>query len=103
MMKGFTAFSFNLNVGIELLPVPLLPHVSVTVHVTGDFIFDVWQNSDINDTLFGSFGYVDPADYSDNTPIQLIPFNSIIIQGHGGATFSFEGFSDLTDHFDPLA
>jgi hypothetical protein len=103
MMKGFTSFSFTFDLSIELLPVPLLPHISSSVNVTGNFIFDVWQNSDINDSLFGAFGYVDPADYSDNTPIQLIPFDGIIIQNHGAANFSFEGFSDLTDHFDPLA
>jgi len=107
MMQNFTEFTFNLSVGlgITILPVPFIitPSVSASVSVTGQFIFDVWQNSDINDTLFGVIGYVDAADYSDNTPIQLLPFNTIVIQNHGGLTFSFEGFSDLSDHFDPLA
>jgi hypothetical protein len=107
MMRNFTEFTFNLSVGlsISILPVPgiITPSVNVSTSLTGDFIFDVWQDSDINDTLFGAIGYVDAADYSDNTPIQLMPVNSIIIQNHGGLTFSFEGFSDLSDHFDPLA
>jgi len=107
MMKGFTNFSFSIDVSlhITILPIPFIitPSVSVSVSLTGTFIFDVWQNSDINATLFGVIGYVDAADYSDNTPIQLIPFNTIDIDNHGALTFSFEGFSELDDHFDPLA
>lgn len=106
MMQNFTQFSINFSAGlsITILPIPgiIHPSVSLNVTVTGQFIFDVWQNSDINDTLFGDIGYVDAADYSDNTPIQLVPGNSIILQDHGGLTFSFEGFSGLDDHFDPL-
>jgi hypothetical protein len=107
MMKDFTNFSIDVSVGlsITILPVPGIIHPSVNVNVslTGTFIFDVWQNSNINDTLFGAIGYVDAPDYTDNSPIQLVPVDGIILQNHGGLTFSFEGFSDLSDHFDPLA
>jgi hypothetical protein len=102
MMRNFTEFSISLSVGVEILPTPLVPSVNVNVSVTGQFIFDVWQNSNINANFLG-VGYIDQPDYTDNTPIQLVPVNSIILQGHGGLTFSFEGFSDLSDHFDPLA
>jgi len=110
MMRNFTSFSVNVlaGVSITILPIPgiIHPTLNVSVNLTGQFVFDVWQDSDINDTLFGAIGYVDPADYSDNTPIQFtIPLNiaSINIQNHGGLTFSFEGFgAQGADSFDPL-
>jgi hypothetical protein len=109
-MKGFTNFSVDLKLEVELFPALGTPIVSPTIMVMGSFALDFWQDTDINDvlhTIFGDAGYKDPADYTDNTPIQLIPIDNPLnlqITNYGGLVFSFEGFSPLTEnHFDWLA
>ncbi|HTK76552.1 MAG TPA: hypothetical protein VL371_14900 [Gemmataceae bacterium] len=105
LMRNFREFSVSLSAGAELFPAFLSPTVSVSKTLVGDFVVDFWAGKlDISTSIFGfDFGFLNEADYTDNTPIHLVPLGSPNFDVLHDAVFTFVGFHDFGDHFDPLA
>ena len=107
MMRDFRLFSIDFELQVEVIPVPLVPSIEgPNISLSGDFVFDVWTTSDVDATIgtpLGDIGFRNIADYKDNTPIHIIPFNDLIVGNPEGLVITFGGFHDFDDHFDPLA
>jgi hypothetical protein len=106
LMNGFREFSLTATAGFHLFGFSgfLDPFVSVTSTLIGNFVVDYWApHIDLTATVLVTFGFFNAADYTDNTPIHLIPFGSPDIENLHDAVYTFVGFHHFDDHFDPLA
>ncbi len=110
MMKDFREFSYHVSGGVHIFGLsgfltPFLDdHGGPTEH--GDFMIDVWAPKvDISIDLgpLGSFGLLNPAGWSDNGPIHLVPFGDVQFTHLFSVVYRFDGFHLFGDHFDPFA
>jgi hypothetical protein len=106
-MKDFREFSFHLSAGVHLFPAFLDPFIDTHggPTIVGQFNLDLWAGKvDITTSLFGfDFGFLNAADWTDNTPIHIIPLGSPTFNVLHDAVFTFVGFNDHSSFFDPLA
>jgi hypothetical protein len=103
LMKDFREFSLTLDVGLELLPSFLSPDVEVTSNLVGQFVLDFWAGHvDITAEAFVEFGFRNIADYRDNTPIHMVPLGAPKFRNLVDAVYTFDGFHDFDEHFDPF-
>jgi hypothetical protein len=106
-MKGFREFSFHISGGVHLFPAFLDPFIDTHGGPTidGQFNLDLWVGKlDLSTSIFGfDFGFLNAADWTDNTPIHIIPLGSPMFEVLHDAVFTFVGFNDHSSFFDPLA
>ena len=106
MMKDFKEFSLELNVGLELIPSFLSPEVELNLTLDGDFVFDFWAGEvDVTAEAFVEFGFLNVPDYTDNTPIHLVPggISDADFDNLFDVVYTFVGFHGFGDHVDPFA
>jgi hypothetical protein len=114
--KGFIGASASLNVDLD----PLNPsdnlypfNITASLTITGSLVFDFWSKDDThfvvnNIPLLGDVGFINPPDYTDNTPIHIIPGiqdpigNAEFVKDHD-LVFTFNGWHDFSAHFDPFS
>lgn len=113
MMKDFKLFNFGVSAGIELFPSFLSPEVHLNPdppQLVGQFMLDYWTGSNIDWTKDFDFepiasfsiGFKNTADYVDNTPIHIAPYGGPEFRRLYSLVFTFDGFHDFSDHFDPF-
>ena len=115
MMKDFTLFQFGIDAGVQLFPDFLSPEVNLNPDppvLHGQFVIDYWLNQgldyttgDINLGPFGDydFGLQILPSYQYNAPIFVVPFESLGVSILHDEVFTFTGFGDFSDHFDPFS
>jgi hypothetical protein len=126
MEEGFNEFSLDFlveldptNPGADLYPID----IELTVTLTGNLILDIWSSDDTHETdgddipFIPEVGFINPPDYTDNTPFHILPG---IVPGNLGATvanglagihiaipdtwvITWDGFHTFDEHFDPYA
>lgn len=110
-VKDFRELSMSVAITLDPLTPNLIIPFSLDVTgptLVGDFVFDFWSSANTNEVftipLFDfDVGIVNAPDYTDNTPIHLIPLNTIDIFNHYDLVFGFNGFHGFGDHVDPFA
>ena len=110
MMKDFREFSLTLEVGVEIIPALLSPDVDLSSTLVGDFVIDFWAGrfelaTDFDGDDAPEFGFLNEKDYTDNTPIHLVPggVDDLDFDNLFAAVYTFVGFHHFDDHFDPFA
>jgi hypothetical protein len=104
LMKDFREFSLTLDVGLELIPIFLEPEVEVTSTLVGDFVLDFWAGLiDVTAEAFVEFGFFNAPDYTDNTPIHLVPIGAPDFDNLHDAVYTFVGFHGFGSHPNPFA
>jgi hypothetical protein len=108
MMKDFREFSLELGFGVEIIPVLLEPEIDLEINLVGSFLFDFWAGELNLATNFDGddapeFGFLNVKDYIDNTPIHLVPLGAPDFDNLFAAVYTFVGFHQFDDHFDPFA
>jgi hypothetical protein len=72
--------------------------------LVGDFVLDFWAGRiDVTAEAFVTFGFLNVPDYTDNTPIHLVPLGSPDFDNLFEAVYTFVGFHHFSDHIDPFA
>ena len=124
MEEGFNEFSLELlveldptNPGADLYPVD----IELNATLTGNLILDVWSsaNTDFTDDddipFIPEVGFVNPPDYTDNTPFHILPgivpgdLGETVVNGLKGLhvvhdwVITWDGFHTFGEHFDPFA
>lgn len=110
-VKDFRELSMSVAITLDPLTPNLIIPFSLDVTgptLSGDFVFDFWSSANTNEIftipLFDyDVGIKNVPDYTDNTPIHLIPLNTIDIFNHYDLVFGFNGFHGFGDHVDPFA
>ena len=57
---------------------------------------------DITAEAFVDFGFYNAPDYTDNTPIHLVPLGAPDFDNLYDVVYTFVGFHDFDEHFDPF-
>ena len=98
------------EINLALIPLPALPptpELDVDIVIDNDgLVFDVWATETIEETfdvLGLEFGFLNPADYIDNSPFHILPINQVDLFIWNDLVFGFNGLHDEDDHFDPFA
>jgi hypothetical protein len=107
-LKDMRLFSVDLTFSVGLFPDLFDPHIGgPDTHFDGQFALQLWSSSDTNDTVdlgpVGTYGFVNPPDYTDNTPFFIIPFGSPQFTNPYSGVITFGGFGTFSDLFDPFA
>jgi hypothetical protein len=107
-LKDFRLFSVDLTFSLGLFPDLGVPHIGgPDINTSGQFALQLWSSSDINDTVdlgpLGTYGFINPPDYTDNTPFFIIPFGSPQFGNPYSGVVTFGGFGTFSDLFDPFA
>jgi hypothetical protein len=97
------------NLGANLYPFNL----TITPKLTGKLVFDVWSPYDTEFVVdlsvlgLGDVGFINPPDYTENSPIHVVPGiddpigNAIFVNDHD-LVYRFDGWHHFSDHFDPF-
>ncbi len=106
-LKDFTNFSINMSAGVGLFPAFLVPFINgPNITFNGQFALQVWSSADTNATVdlgpLGTFGFINPPDYTDNTPFFIFPFGDPQFGNPYSSVITFGGFGTFNDLFDPL-
>ena len=122
MTEGFREFSMDFlveldptNPGADLWPIDLEFHINTTN--IGNLTFDFWSSehtefTDDDDIPFiPEVGFINPPDYTDNTPFHILPglFEDFLGNGlagihtHHAWVITFDGWHTFNEHFDPFA
>jgi len=122
MTEGFEEFSMDFiveldptNPGADLYPIDL--EFNVNTSKIGNLVFDIWSkaNTDFTDDddipFIPEVGFVNPPDYTDNTPFHILPglFEDFVGNGLKGIhvvhdwVVTFDGWHAFNEHFDPFA
>jgi hypothetical protein len=106
-LKDMTVFSVDMTFSVGLFPDLFVPHIGgPNVNFDGQFALQLWSSSDINDTVdlgpLGTYGFINPPDYTDNTPFFIIPFGTPEFTNPYSGVITFGGFGTFSDLFDPF-
>lgn len=106
-MKDFRLFSLDMTAGFELFPSLGSPHIGgPDVNTSGKFALQLWSSADTDATVSAlgvTGGFINPPDYTDNTPFFIIPFGDPQIGNPFSFVITFGGFGTFNDLFDPFA
>src|SRR5262249_17952251 len=84
----------------------LTPFADFTPTVVGQFALDFWApkvDLTISIPVLGDFGLFNAPDWTDNTPIHLIPVTGLYFRHLHDVVYTFDGFSTFASHFDPFS
>ena len=119
--EGFEGFFMDFiveldptNPDCDLYPIDL--EFNVDTSKVGQLNFDIWSPDDTDFTddddipFIPEIGFVNPPDYTDNTPIHILPglFEDPIGNGLKGIhvvhdwVITWDGFHTFNEHFDPF-
>ena len=126
MTEGFREFSMDFlveldptNPSADLYPIDL--EFTIDTSNIGNLVLDIWSTADTDETfsipLVGEVGFVNPPDYTDNTPFHILPglfgdLGDIVanglkglhhVEGRDPLVFTWDGFHAFAEHFDPFA
>lgn len=120
LMKDFRLFSLTASIEVDPFPenfgfciiFPVCVDLEIHPAFDGDIVFDIWSNVDTDftidttDALWGDLGFVNRPDYSENSPIHIMPglddLSNVQFAADHDATITFVGFHDFGDHVDPF-
>jgi hypothetical protein len=108
LMKGFRELSFDFTLGVHVFGFSgfLTPFANFTPTVIGQFALDFWAprvDLSISLPILGDFGLFNAPDWTDNTPIHLIPVTGLYFRHLHDVLYTFDGFSTFASHFDPFS
>lgn len=109
-LKDFRLFSIGVDFEIDwgiTHPVPTPAIGGPNISFDGQFALQLWSSANTDATLdlgpLGTFGFINPPDYTDNTPFFIFPFGSPQIGNPFSFVITFGGFGTFSDLFDPFA
>jgi hypothetical protein len=113
LMKDFRELSVSAGITLDPFSPNLFFPISIDVPpptLHGDFVIDFWSSAN-TDATFGinfldivdiTVGFRNVPDYTDNTPIHLVPLDGIIITNVESFVYTLTGFHNFGSHVDPF-
>lgn len=118
LMKDFRQLSVGIDVEVDPFPENIdvfgIIDIELSFTLVGDFVFDVWSSADTDytidtsDAIVGLIGFRNEPDYTENTPIHLVPglsdpVGNADFDNPEDAVLEFNGFHGFGSHVDPFA
>jgi hypothetical protein len=109
LMQNFQEFSLHVTGGVHIVGLSGFLSPFIDLHggpkIVGNFALDFWNGEiDLSTSFLGfSFGLFNRASWTDNSPIHLIPLGDPMFNHLHDAVYTFIGFNDHSDFFDPFA
>ena len=113
LLNDFRLFSVGASLSLDPISPNLIFPLSFNIDgpfFDGNFAFDVWSAANTSEFFTipiadYDIGFINPPDYTDNTPFHILPINDIL-EGLGidhDAVITYDGAHGFDDHFDVFA